>query len=318
MRDRTPVRPGSPPLEALLDSQHGMITAAQCRTHDISHQAVRTLVRRGEWLRLYRGIYITASAWPDDTEDPLLPLRQLAARCRALLLALPAGTVISHLTAASLWRLAVTTRDSAVHVTVPPGAVVSELAGVQIHRSSRVVPVDRPFGVPATSMARTVIDIARTTYFADAVAVADSALSARPGLDLPTELLSCHGWRGYRKAAAVVAFADERSESALESLARALWHVSGLPMPELQAVVTLAGQFVARVDFLWRDVMLIVEVDGMAKYTEPGELAREKQRQNALIRAGYTVLRFTWADIVRRPQETVAIIRECLVTRRAS
>lgn len=306
------------PIDALLDEQRGVITAAQCRSHGISQQRVRTLLRRGEWLRLHRGIYVTATAWPRDETDPLLSLRQLATRCRALLVVMPAGTVISHQTAAALWRLAVATTHDVLHVTVPPGAVVSSLSGVEVHRSSSDVPVDRPFGIDSTSLARTVVDIAREGTFAEAVVVADSALASHPGLDLSAELLHCYAWRGYRRAASVVAFADQRSESPLESLARALWHVAGLSEPEIQAVITAEGRFVARVDFLWRGARLVVEVDGMAKYAEPGELAREKQRQNALIRAGYTVLRFTWADIVQRPQETVAIIRECLAGSRAS
>jgi very-short-patch-repair endonuclease len=304
-------------IEVLLQRQHGIVTAAQCRRHGISHQQVRTLLRRGEWLRLYRGIYIAAPAWPHDPSDPLRDLRQLSMRCRALLVVLPAGTVISHQTAAALWRLAVPSPNPTIHVTVPPGAVVPSVAGVEMHRSRAAVSVERPFGVDATSLSRTVVDIARRAGFAEAVALADSALATHPGLDLGSELLRCYGGRGYRQAAAVVAFADERSESPLESLARALWHAADLAAPEIQAVITVDGRFVARVDFLWRAARLVVEVDGMSKYAEPGELAREKQRQNALIRAGYTVLRFTWADIVHRPQETVAIVRECLAASRA-
>ena len=57
---------------------------------------------------------------------------------------------------------------------------------------------------------------------------------------------------------------------------------------------------------------MIVEVDGLAKYAERGELQREKARQNALVALGYTVLRFTWGDITHRPDAVVRQVRGAL------
>jgi very-short-patch-repair endonuclease len=56
----------------------------------------------------------------------------------------------------------------------------------------------------------------------------------------------------------------------------------------------------------------IVEVDGLAKYADRTELQREKERQNRLIAAGYTVSRFIWADVTRRPEETATLVRRAL------
>jgi very-short-patch-repair endonuclease len=102
------------------------------------------------------------------------------------------------------------------------------------------------------------------------------------------------------------------AESPLESLAWVLWHEAGLPRPVPQAVIRDRGRFIARVDFLWAGSPLIVEVDGLAKYAESGQLQREKQRQNALVRLGYVVLRYTWADIVHRPAMVVSQVRAAL------
>ena len=66
-------------------------------------------------------------------------------------------------------------------------------------------------------------------------------------------------------------------------------------------------------DFLWEEARLIVEVDGMAKYDEPGALRDEKRRQNELVALGYAVLRFTWADIVGRPDYVVRQVREAVI-----
>jgi len=96
-----------------------------------------------------------------------------------------------------------------------------------------------------------------------------------------------------------------------------LWSDAGLPAPLQQAVIRRDGRFFARVDFLWEAAQLIVEVDGLAKYAEPGELQREKARQNTLVALGYTVLRFTWADIHQRPDAVVRMINTKLMQRKS-
>ena len=58
--------------------------------------------------------------------------------------------------------------------------------------------------------------------------------------------------------------------------------------------------------------MTIIEVDGLAKYADPAEWQREKERQNRLVAGGYTILRFTWADITRRPDQTAGQVRRAL------
>lgn len=107
-------------------------------------------------------------------------------------------------------------------------------------------------------------------------------------------------------------FADCLSDSILESDARVVWAEAGLPAPVQQEVIRRDGRFLARVDFLWKLARLVVEVDGLAKYSEAGELQREKARHNALVALGYTVLRFTWADITHRPEAVLRQVRAAL------
>jgi hypothetical protein len=118
--------------------------------------------------------------------------------------------------------------------------------------------------------------------------------------------------RGSDRVAAVLGFARAASESVLESRTRVLWHEAGLPPPCQQAVIRADGRFLARVDFLWEDARLIVEVDGLAKYAERGALQDEKARQNRLVAAGYTVRRFTWSDVVHRPEQVVRQVQSAL------
>lgn len=123
-------------------------------------------------------------------------------------------------------------------------------------------------------------------------------------------------------------FADSRSESAGESLSRALIHEAGFVVPDLQyRVLTATGELVARTDFYWDEIRLTAEFDGLAKYT--GRLARlgaagpvgqdalvrEKRREDAVRREGYGMARWIWADLFTRPR-FVALLEQYGVPRR--
>ena len=130
-------------------------------------------------------------------------------------------------------------------LTVPPGTRVSYYArtGVICHMAE--VPdehVTRLYGIPATTAARTVIDIARTASFMDGVVVADSALYERhtSKTELRRVLLRCDRWPGISRARQVVEFANGLAESALESCARVVFPEQGLPAPELQVHISAA------------------------------------------------------------------------------
>jgi len=161
---------------------------------------------------------------------------------------------------------------------------------------------------PMTSPARTVVDLARWVSFRGGVVVADSAMHlgvSRPALEQIVR--DCTRWPGIRKARDVVAFADERAASPLESISRVAFHEMGLPAPELQ--VTLAydefGNPRIIVDFYWEEFRVVGEADGLLKYDDEDErlsLRAEKLRQEELEALGYIVVRWNWDDIWRRPE----------------
>ena len=150
------------------------------------------------------------------------------------------------------------------------------------------------FGVPVTSVARTIVDLGRHDARSAIMAV-DAALrerrTTRP--ELNAALLRARGWPGVRRAREIVALADADAESPLESVVRLALHDDGFPAPRLQRVV--AGY---RVDFLWPEHRLILEADGRGKYVGDA-LWEEKKREIALRRAGYEVERVLWSDVVR-------------------
>lgn len=162
-----------------------------------------------------------------------------------------------------------------------------------------------------TSLARTVIDLARTLPFRSGVIVADSALH---GLEtgqpyLVNVIKDCSRWPGIEKARRVVEFSDPLAESPFESIARVAFRDGGLPRPMLQVYIAESNRVIARVDFLWDEHATIAEADGAMKYADPERARQQLKRDADLRRAGYEVIHFTWHELVSAPEQVVQSIR---------
>lgn len=65
-------------------------------------------------------------------------------------------------------------------------------------------------------------------------------------------------------------------------------------------------------DFAFVVRRIAIEVDGWAWHSDVARFRHDRQRQNALVLAGWTVLRFTWHDLTQRPATVIAEIRAAL------
>ncbi len=65
-------------------------------------------------------------------------------------------------------------------------------------------------------------------------------------------------------------------------------------------------------DVLLREARLVIEVDGFAFHSGRVEFQKDRERQNLLVQAGFTVLRFTWDDLTERPAQVVTRIERTL------
>ncbi|WP_156143975.1 hypothetical protein [Sinomonas humi] len=163
-----------------------------------------------------------------------------------------------------------------------------------------------------------------TGRFARAITVADGVLrrSGRESLlELPeiTSAISRLPHKKHRQRAEVIASLTRAgSESAGESVSRALMHLFGFPEPILQREHRDAQGFVGRTDFAW-DVAPepVGEFDGWGKYfrreltggEDPREIIRrEKRRENRLLALGHPVLRWDWSEL-----EQPALLRAKLI-----
>jgi hypothetical protein len=127
-------------------------------------------------------------------------------------------------------------------------------------------------------------------------------------------LATCSRWRGARRAAEVIEFADGRAEPPLESIARVAFKDCGLPPPELQAWLGGTAEPIGRVDFYWPQYWTIAEVDDAMKYAGPDNSgaarAMAQSRRDMLLREdGFEVVHFTWDQVTETPEAVAASIR---------
>jgi len=225
------------------------------------------------------------------------------------------GGVVSHHDAAAIWGIELVHPAEQAHVTVARRRSRAALPGVRVHRRDlapeEVLERD---GVLVTTPLQTLMDLSRCQPHPEAVAALDSAL--RADLVTETQLLDAAAGlpagRGRPACRAAVVRVDPRSGSVLESLARLLFEDAGLRPFETQHLVRAGRSVVARVDFAWPEVRLIVEVDGFAFHADRVRYRSDRRRGNSLVLAGWQVLRFSWEDVTTRPAVVVGQVRRAL------
>jgi very-short-patch-repair endonuclease len=192
-----------------------------------------------------------------------------------------------------------------VHVTGPRswGYAASQILG--IHRRDLT---DEEHDGTTTALLRTVLDCAREIDLREALVVADAAL--RAGLDhesLRTAAVQARG-PGAGGVRAVALLADARAESPIESCLRLI----ALPLARVEVQAVVVG--VGRVDLLL-DGWLVVEGDGFEFHSTRAHYREDRRRGNALVALGYVVLRFSYEDVVHRPNDVAATIAAVLARR---
>jgi Protein of unknown function (DUF559) len=166
------------------------------------------------------------------------------------------------------------------------------------------------YAVAVTTVPRTVVDLARQLSFMSAVVTADSALRSGwiTNAALAAVCGTCPGWPGIKQARRVIAFADPRAESVLESCARVVFAEHGIEPPELQWTIT-GPNFRFSADFCWPKYGVVAETDGAMKYADPQRAIKQLDRDRLLRDAGYKVVHLIWREVVSDPQAVIGRIR---------
>jgi very-short-patch-repair endonuclease len=250
-----------------------------------------------------------------DTYLPRVLAGDLRQRLAAVFLTAPPGAVLSHKTAAALWNLDIPLQkpgDMRVDLIVPTSSRAESRADRRVHRVGLDKDeVTRRQSLPVTVPSRTWRDLAAVLQPPALLAVADQLLADGCTRQALQEQLDRRPTgRGSARARTVLSVADPRAGSPMESVLRWLLHVAGAPAPDLQhAIRTPVAVFHA--DLAWPDRKVLVEFDGDV-HRDRRVFVEDLRRQNALVAAGWTVLRFTSADVLGRPDEVIAAILRAL------
>ncbi|MBA2638274.1 MAG: DUF559 domain-containing protein, partial [Solirubrobacterales bacterium] len=285
-----------------------MVSSGQLRELGFGKGGVEVRLRQGRLHRVHRGVYAVGHA-------------RLGFRGRLWAAVLACGgrerCALSHRAAAAAWDLMPQPAGVLDLITLRSGGGT---AALRVHRSRMLRPsrdvVRQPDGLPVTSVAWTLVDLAgvleahrlsRVCHRAQILRLLDVA-AVRTLLETsPT------GARALRVAlAGLAANGPDVTRSELEERFLALIETFGLPRPRTNVVVH--GY---EVDFLWPDARLVAETDGAATHLTPRAFEQDRQRDAALLRAGFRVLRFTWRGVTERSGETAATLGALLSAPRA-
>lgn len=283
-----------PVLEHLLTRQAGVVSLAQAVAYGMSRSTVHRRVREGAWLLLHPGVYLVGGHRLTDE-----------ARVRAAWLWAGGGPAAVTGPAAAFWHGMLDRAPEVVELTVPRQRRLRPRQGTAVRRR----------------------DLSST----DLVGVRDLWLAARPFAALETAVALPDGSRfldrelqryvrfptlyrsycrnlgraGSAEAARLIGAAADRADSDAErKLVRILrdggitgW-VLGHPF----------GPFL--VDLAFPALRIAVEVDGWARHVDAVRFAQDRRKGNALTRAGWDLLRFTWHQLDGTPQEVLAEVVE--------
>jgi hypothetical protein len=270
-------------------SQHGLVTWRQLIDGGIARSTIATWVRAGRLVRTQPGVYRVAGA-PVTWHQQAL----------AAVLAAGPGAAASHRTAAALWGLLPPT---VIEVVVPRGRTPT-IRGAIVHQARDPIASNRRSGIPVTTPMRTILDLGAVVPAAVVETVLDAAEVARlcsiAAVEWERASVARPGRRGCGVLKEVLdrrALLETPPDGMLEPRFARLCRAAGLPEPVFQHAV---GRYA--IDFAYPELQLAIEVDGYGPHAGARAFQRDRTRQNRLVGLGWTVLRFTWADVVKRPE----------------
>jgi very-short-patch-repair endonuclease len=275
-------------LAELATRQHGLVARWQLDELGLSWEAARHRVDHGRLIRVRRGVFLVAGAprsWPQSV--------------MAAVLGAGAAAWASHRTAARLWRLPVPAIDL-IELTTPLERRV-RIPGVRGHRSGvwHELDVATASGVPTTSPARTIADLSSAVELERLGRVVDDGL--RRGI---LSLTAMHAvatrfgiapGRSPSKLHSVLAKripGYDPGDSDLETRVFETLRDNHLPLPRRLHRVRVDDRTLT-LDLAYPEQSVAIEVDGFDAHRTRTAFDIDRIRQNALMLAGWTVLRFT-------------------------
>jgi len=280
-----------------------MITRQQLLALGVSSRAIMRALRRGRLHRVHQGVY---SLVRPQARPPL-------AAEQAALLACGPSAVLSHHSAAILHGLRSPSRASAIHITTTESHHRRH-PGIVVHRTTALHPREhhRVQSLPATSIARTLVDLAPLFSARQLAPLVDQALRKTSRTQI-LETLEHHPRRPGTPRLRELLDPRRPSEdtwSRAEAKLLAAIRRAHLPTPESNQPI---GDYIA--DLLWREQRVIVEYDSEHYHSGPGVFHSDRSRHNDLSAgARHEVLHVTKEHINREIERVIVWITQALIS----
>ncbi len=278
--------------------QHGVISRAQLLEMGLSRNQIQRRIHSGYLLRLHPGVYAVGHC-------------SLTARSRwmAAVLLGGSGAALSHRSAAALWGLS----QPCSPIEVVRTGRTLRCHGLTIHRTTVSLDSDRTLvdGIPVTTVARTLIDLAAgaTPRYLDDRLSAARRLGLLDLKAMSSALVRLENRTGAPELSRLLRMYEQSNSvtrSELETRFLRLCGGAGLALPETD--VTIGGRIV---DFLWRRQRLIVEVDSVEFHRH--RFDEDRTRDLGHLVNGYRTIRVTYQMMESAPGRLVASLRKLLV-----
>jgi hypothetical protein len=272
-------------LALMASAAHGVVTRRQLLEAGVTRHEISARLRRGELLREHPGVYRVGH------RAPSVEATYLAAVCAA-----GESAVLSGRAAAHLWGI--------VKGPAPPPMVITaterRIEGVRTQRCRQLDPRDVTVwrGIPVTTLARTVVDLA-ADQSEDELARACHEAGVRHGLT-PNAVVAVMARRprtpGARKLRRVSGRDVPVTLSTLEARFLELLRAHGLPLPDTNRPA--GGR---RVDCRWPEHRLTVELDSYQFHNSRHSWEQDRLREREARARGDDFRRYTYRDVLEHP-----------------
>jgi very-short-patch-repair endonuclease len=281
---------------ALVRSQHGVVARGQLMALGYTRREIEQRLHNGRLHHISHGVY--AVGRPDLTPR---------GRWMAAVLACGDDAVLSHRSAAELWRIG-TEEGKRIDVSIRRKSKITR-KGIKVRArpSLDAESVVVHFGIPVTRPVQTLIDLATELKILRLERAVDEA-DKLDLVDPETLRTALDGYVGMPGVKTLRTMLDRHtfrlSDSDLEIIFRPLALAGGFPLP-----LTKHRVLGYEVDFWFPDHGLVVETDGLRYHRTPSRQARMVKRDQVHTAAGIRVLRFTHWQIAHAADEVTDVLR---------
>ena len=287
-------------LARIARRNFGVFTRMHARAYGYSAYQIQRRIRAGEWQQIL-GSSLAAAGMAITPQ----------VRDRAAQLVVP-NSILAGPSAARTWQVSVPDERPYLYVGRAGG---SRATGVRlIYETPDPEDVSLYMGLPTISRAAAVVDCLRLLAEPAALALVDRALQQRwlTLEDLVARARARVGLPGAPQLRRIVRKVSGGARSTAERLLHKVFRQAGITGWAANVGITDGAGVIGVVDVAFDRQRLVIEVDGWAFHSTPERFQRDRQRQNRLTAAGWTVLRFTWRDLTERPEYVVETVRRLL------